>query len=272
MGARTDDLCLSYGFNRWNNASRVRSFMIRMARLMTPHHRNNLAQFLALTIATVLAFGLASAVDAETVVGSVTEVSGKATVQRASSMLDATVNMPIQLHDRLTTGLDGHLLVTLSDPPKTKIRLAQRSVVDIDEMTLGTNGAPSSAAVTLVGGSVRSFVSSTFGHVFNYQTKTSNSISAVRGTDFEVDFSQGRARPGFSGCGIYTDIQVFSGLVEVANITQPTNKVEVSGGFHTTVPCFAAPLPAGPLGLAARPGAAGALTGSPPPICPPPVR
>ena len=112
---------------------------------------------------------------------------------------------------------------------------------------------------------MRLVLSSTVGHIFNYQTKTSNSIIAVRGTDFEVDYSQGRARPGFSGCGIYTDVRVFSGLVEVANLAQPANKVEVSGGFRTTVPCFAAPLPAGPLGLAAHPGAAGALTGAPPP-------
>jgi hypothetical protein len=174
--------------------------------------------------------------------------------------------MPVQLHDRLITGPDGHMSVTLAD--KSKINLVPQSALDLDEVTVGTGGARSSTVVTLVGGSVRSVVSATVGRVFNYQTRTSNSIIAVRGTDFEVDYSQGTARLGFSGCGIYTDIRVFSGLVEVANIAKPDEKQSVSGGFHTTVPCFAAPLPAGPLGLAAHPGSAGALTAAPPPACP----
>jgi hypothetical protein len=271
-------------YSTWHRTSRMRTrteigtkgaspfstFMIRMAARMISRARNRLPDAVSSTIAMIMAVGLASIVHADTVVGSVTEVSGKASVKRAASILDAALNMPIQLHDRLTTGPDGHISVTLTDT--TKIDLPQQSVIDLDEMTVGANGARSSTVVTLVGGSVRSFVSATMGRIFNYQTRTSNSIIAVRGTDFEVDFSQGRARPGFSGCGIYTDVKVFSGLVEVANISKPNERVEVSGGFHTTVPCFAAPLPAGPLGLAAHPGAAGALTGAPPPVCPPPGR
>jgi len=215
----------------------------------------------------LLVVGPSASVEAQSRVGSVTQVSGKASIKRGPTTLEATLNMPIELHDRLITGVDGRISVTLSD--STRINLPQQSALDLDEVTVGTNGARSSTAVTLVGGSVRSIVSSTMGRVFNYQTHTSNSIIAVRGTDFEVDYSQGTARPGFSGCGIYTDVRVFSGIVEVANVATPTDKVAVSGGFRTTIPCFAAPLPAGPLGLAAHPGAAGALTGAPPPACPP---
>jgi hypothetical protein len=218
------------------------------------------------TIAMMLAFSLSSGVHADTVVGVVTEATGKASVKRAGLVLDVAPSMSIQLHDRLITGPNGHISVTLID--KTTINLPQQSVVDIDEMTMGASGVRSSAIVTLVGGSVRSFVSATVGRIFNYQTRTSNSIIAVRGTDFEVDFSEGRARPGFSGCGIYTDVRVYSGLVVVENISKPAEQVEVSGGFRTTVPCFAAPLPAGPLGLASRPGAAGVLPGAPVPVCP----
>jgi hypothetical protein len=241
-----------------------------MAAPMISRVKNWLPDALRSMIAMILAVGLTSIVHADTVVGSVTEVGGKASVKRAGAIVDATLNMPIQLHDRLITGANGHISVTLTDT--TKINLSQQSAIDIDEMTLGTNGARSSAVVTVVGGSVRSFVSATMGRIFNYQTRNSNSILAVRGSDFQVDYSRGRARPGFSGCGIYTDVRVFSGLVEVANISQPKDTEEVSGGFQTTVPCFAAPLPAGPLGLAAHPGAAGALTPAPAPVCPLPVR
>jgi len=174
--------------------------------------------------------------------------------------------MPVQLHDRLITGPNGRIQVTLTD--MTKINLVPQSALDLDEVTVGANGARAATTVTLVSGSVRSVVSSTVGRAFNYQTRTSNSIIAVRGTDFEVNYSQGTARPGFSGCGIYTDIRVFTGAVEVANVAKPNEKQSVAGGFRTTVPCFAAPLPAGPLGLAAHPGSAGALTAAPPPACP----
>jgi len=242
------------------------SFMIRMQRVISALFTNRCHISVLVFLAAV--FWRCSIANANGVVGAVTEVSGKASITRAGATLDMIVGTLVQLHDRLETGINARVVVVLNDQAKTKIDLPQQSKIEIDEMTIGSSGAPSSTSVTLVGGSMRSFVSSTFGHVFNYQTKTSNSIVAVRGTDFEVDYSQGRARPGFSGCGIYTDVRVFSGLVEVANLSQPANKVEVSGGFHTTVPCFAAPLPAGPLGLAAHPGAAGALTGAPPPACP----
>ena len=120
----------------------------------------------------------------------------------------------------------------------------------------------------LLSGSVHSLVSSSVGRAFNYQIRTSNSVIAVRGTDFEVDYTEGKARVGYNGCGIYTDVRVHDGTVEVENPAQPQTKIEVTGGFATTVPCDAPPLNPGPLGLAAHAVAEGAVSALPPPACP----
>ena len=109
------------------------------------HSRNRIAVISAITL--MLAFGLTSIVYANAVVGSVTAVSGKASVQRAGATLDAALNMPIELHDRLATGPDGRLSVMLSDTAKTKINLPRQSTIDIDEMTIVASGAPSSTTV-----------------------------------------------------------------------------------------------------------------------------
>jgi len=221
---------------------------------------------IALAVAFLLPWVLGSLAWAQTVVGSVTEVSGDASVKRGTLRIAATQNMPIQQHDDLITGPDGHLGVTFTDNSKTT--LSPQSELKVDEVTVGIGPARWSTVLTLVSGAVRSIVSSTLGRAFNYQVKTSNAIVAVRGTDFEVAFSQGKARHGFPDCGMYTDVKVYSGIVYVANVSNPNQPVEVSGGFRTTVPCLLEPLSVGPLGLAARPGTACPLTGIPPPICP----
>ena len=222
----------------------------------------------AVAAAILVIFGVTSGARAQPVVGTVTELSGKATVHRGSQDIPITLNMPLQAKDRVDTDADGHVTYTLIDHSKTTVGRKSSTVIDEVNLVTGTSNR-SSVIVTLLKGTIRSVVSSALGRAFNYETHTSNSIIAVRGTDFAVDYSEGKARPGFSGCGIYTDVRVFSGLVEVTNPARPNEKVEVSGGFATTVPCFAAPLPAGPLGLAAHPVSTGALVGSPPPACPP---
>ena len=140
--------------------------------------------------------------------------------------------------------------------------------MEIDEHLLGAGGSRASTVIKLLAGSIRSLVSSAIGRAFNYQIRTSNSVIAVRGTDFEVDYTEGKARVGFSGCGIYTDVRVHTGIVEVENPAHPEAKVEVAGGFATTIPCDAPPLSPGPSGLAAHAVVAGAVNALPPPACP----
>jgi FecR protein len=203
---------------------------------------------------------------AQAQVGSVVEVHGQAEIHRAGGVLPARVGVAVMLHDELATSARSSLVLVLSD--QTKVSLGELSKLQVDEHLVGTGGARSSTILNLLAGSVRSLVSSVVGRAFNYQIKTSNSVIAVRGTDFEVEFVQGKARLGFGGCGVYTEVRVFSGVVEVENPAQPASKMEVKGGFATTIPCELPPLDPGPLGLAAHGVVTGAVNALPAPACP----
>lgn len=213
-----------------------------------------------------LVTALNSSAWAQTQVGSIVELQGQAQIHRTGSIIPARVGAPVILHDELETFARSSLVLVLSD--QTKISLAELAKLQVDEHLVGAGGGRTSTILNLLAGSVRSLVSSTIGRAFNYQIKTSNSVIAVRGTDFEVEFTQGKARIGFGGCGVYTDVRVFSGVVEVENPAQPGSKVEVSGGFATTVACQQPPLSAGPLGLAAHGVVTGAVSSLPAPACP----
>ena len=203
---------------------------------------------------------------AQAQVGSLVEVQGQAEIHRTGNVLSARVGAAVMLHDELATFARSALVLVLSD--QTKVSLGELSKLQVDEHLVGTGGSRSSTVLNLLAGSVRSLVSSTMGRAFNYQIKTSNSVIAVRGTDFEVEFTQGKARVGFGGCGVYTDVRVFQGLVEVENPAQPGSKVEVPGGFATTIACDLVPLNPGPLGLAAHGIVTGAVNALPAPSCP----
>jgi len=213
-----------------------------------------------------LVAALNSSAWAQTQVGSIVEVQGQAEIHRTGNIIPARIGAPVMLHDELATFARSSLVLVLSD--QTKVSLGELARLQVDEHLVGAGGGRSSTILNLLAGSVRSLVSSTIGRAFNYQIKTSNSVIAVRGTDFEVEFTQGKARPGFGGCGVYTDVRVFSGVVEVENPAQPGSKVEVSGGFATTVACDLVPMNPGPVGLAAHGIVTGAVNSLPAPSCP----
>jgi len=91
-----------------------------------------------------------------------------------------------------------------------------------------------------------------------YEVHTPNASTAVRGTDFDVTYIEGRVRPGYAGCQRYTDVRVREGVVAVSNPANPTQIVEIDAGFETTVPCELPPLTGGPLGIAGAVGPGGA--------------
>ena len=176
------------------------------------------------------------------------------------------VNMSVLLHDLLMTSPASSLVLLLSD--NSRVTLGESARLSVDEHLVGAGGNRGGTIMKLLSGSVHSLVSSSVGKPFNYQIRTTNSIIAVRGTDFEVDYSEGKARIGYNGCGIYTDVRVHDGTVEVQNPAHPEVRIEVTGGFATTVPCDAPPLNPGPLGLAAHAVVAGAVSALPAPACP----
>jgi hypothetical protein len=203
---------------------------------------------------------------AQTPVGRIKTLQGTAQDKRVNNSFTVSVGMPILLHDLLITSAASSLMLLLSDD--SSVSLGESAQLQIDEHLVGAGGGRNSTVLKLLSGSVHSLVNSGVGRAFNYQIRTSNSIIAVRGTDFEVDYTKNKARVGYNGCGIYTDVRVRDGTVEVQNPAHPNVTVEVTGGFATTVPCDQPPLNPGPMGLAAHAVVSGAVSALPPPACP----
>jgi hypothetical protein len=203
-----------------------------------------------LAIATVLLV-LGGSAQAQNTVGSISQVTGTANVQRAGATIAAVPRMPVALHDRIVTQPGASLTILMID--NSTLRLGESSTLTIDEsMMINGVGAPSK--VGLLGGSLHSLITGAMrGTSTTFEVHTPNAVGAVRGTEWDTSFQDGASRPDFPGCTQFTDVAVQDGIVNVSN---SAGAVDVHAGHKTTVPCFAAP--AGGAGAAAA-GAAGGL-------------
>ncbi|HKD65916.1 MAG TPA: FecR family protein [Candidatus Binataceae bacterium] len=202
----------------------------------------------------------ASRVQAEAVVGKVTQVTGKAQVKRANNSLDAVPAMPVELHDQLKTAIPGELTVEMLD--NSMLTLNESSLLTIDESIL-SGGVRASTNVELLSGSVKSLVSAVARKAApSFTVTTPNAIAGVRGTEFTCRYAAGKARPGFPNCFEFTDCATTAGTVLVTNNPpRPGAAVKVPAGQKTTVPCLLAPLPATPGTLGALSATASSVLG-----------
>ena len=199
---------------------------------------------------------------AEPVVGKITQVTGKAQVQRGSSSLVATVAMPVELHDQLKTAVPGEITLQMLD--NSVLTVNESSVLAIDENIVG-GGVRTTTNVGLISGTVQALVTKVARSAApSFTVTTPNAIAGVRGTNFICRYNAGRARAGFPNCFEFTDCATTKGVVLVTNNPpRPGVGVEVREGQTTTVPCLAAPLAAtaGTLGvLSPTGGSSGAAT------------
>ena len=166
--------------------------------------------------------------------------------------------MAVQLHDRLTTSINSSGTVRLNSG--ITLTLAEHTNLTFDQnvSTAGTGRTQ----LNLVEGGLKSLVPVLL-PTQTFEVHTPNAVTAVRGTDFDTTYIEGRVRPGYEGCQRYTDVRVREGVVAVSNLANPTQVVEIEAGYETTVPCELPPLNAGPLGIAgaAGPGEAGGKGG-----------
>ena len=115
----------------------------------------------------------------------------------------------------------------------------------------------------------------------NYQVHTPNAVAAVRGTKFDTAYSENVIRPGYQGCEKYTDVSVYQGTVNLAQIGSPNTGEDVRAGYEATVPCDKPPTESGPLSMtgavslesanaggASFAGAAPGSSAAPVPACP----
>jgi hypothetical protein len=181
---------------------------------------------------------------AQPVAGTTKEIHGQVTVLRNGHTFAATSGMPILVGDRLETSRESSVTVEVIDG--SQLTLSDASSVMIDH----TMASPADATIELFKGKLRSIVTSSIGKPPEFEVHTPNAVAAVRGTDFDTDYIEGKPCPGFPQCLRYTDIGVYKGIVEVRNPTSSKSiSVRVPAGFETTVPCELPPATPGPLGV-----------------------
>src|SRR6202795_2184054 len=216
---------------------------------------------------------------AQTVAGSFQSVSGQVQIQRAGgATIGAASGVGVNVGDRIITGPNGHAVVILND--QSRLELGPASSITLDQFTV--TGGAAATRVSLFSGVMRSLVNAASGGApANYQVHTPNAVAAVRGTKFDTAYSENVIRPGYKGCDKYTDVSVYQGTVNLANLGSPNTGEDVRAGYEATVPCDKPPTDGGPLSMtgavslesanaggASFAGAAPGSSAAPVPSCP----
>ena len=139
-----------------------------------------------LALATVLMAAAEPAAYAQNTVGTITQVSGTANILRGGSNLAAAKNMPILLHDRLTTQAGSSVTIGMID--NSSLQLGQNGILTIDDSML-VNGVGAPRQVGLLGGQLHALINGAMrGSSTTFEVHTPNAVGAVRGTDFNISY------------------------------------------------------------------------------------
>ena len=199
----------------------------------------------------LVALGLLSATpsaNAEGPVGSITELKGHAVVRRPGQQLDAARSMPVLRNDEIVTDPGGGVTVSLLNGSRLTVGESTSIVID---KSIVTQDQRARSRIHLVLGRLRAVVEAVGGTSADFKIHTKNAIAASRGTDFEVDFIEGKPCPQQPSCLVYTTVGVYKGTVEVTNPTSPpgASPVNVTAGYQTNVPCETPPSSMAPWGI-----------------------
>ncbi len=220
---------------------------------------------LAMVAAMLVLCGWLTPAGAQVIAGSVTSLSGSATLQRAGTGMAITIGMTVMVADELIVSESAKVTITLTDG--SLLEAGSSTTIVIDQQLLESGGVRSSTRVRMLAGILRSVAKhSSHGNLPNFEVHTPNAILAARGTTFDTAYTQGQSRFGFGGCTQFTDERTHRGVVGVRNAASPdAAEVSVPAGYEATIACGAAPLSPGPLGMTGIPMSGGAaLTTSEP--------
>jgi len=176
------------------------------------------------------------AAHAQNTVGTITQITGSATIARTGATIGAAVNMPVMLHDEIVTGPGASLTIGLVD--NSSLQLGASSTLTIDESVL-VNGVGAPSRVGLVSGELHSIIVGAMrGSSTTFEVNTPNAIGAVRGTGFTVISSQA-PQSAYPDCFQFTEVDVQDGTVQTCNTATPPECHDVTAGHSTTVACGA---------------------------------
>jgi hypothetical protein len=198
------------------------------------------------------------AAHAQTTVGTITQSTGAATIQRTGATIGAAQNTPVMLHDKIVTEPNASLTIGLVD--NSSLQLGASSTLTIDESVL-VNGVGAPSRVGLLGGQLHSIIVGAMrGTSTTFQVNTPNAVGAVRGTDWTENYGE-EPRQGYQDCRQFTDVAVQDGTVQACNTATPPECHDVTAGHHTTVACgaFVTAGTGGAAGTAAGAGGLGTL-------------
>jgi hypothetical protein len=155
---------------------------------VTNHKSNTLPLYslILVFLLALIAVGAGSSAAAQAVAGSISALTGTATITRGGATIPAANGLAVQVGDRIVTGAGSNVSVTLSDG--SQIEVTDSSNLTIDENTLNPDGSRASTKVSLLGGMVRSLVRSTPGRAPNFVVHTPNAVASARGTSYDVDY------------------------------------------------------------------------------------
>ena len=203
----------------------MRSFTMR-TRL-----RQNVLNRAGLFLVAVCAMAVAHVAQAQNAVGTVSSASGGVQIQRGAAVLPATPGMPVNLGDRIGSGVEGICVITLSDGSKLELRPS--TDITLDQYT---SGGPTPTRVSLASGVLKSTVKKTRGVPANYQVHTPNAILTARGTIFYTSYTSSSPQTGnLPGVSHYTEVAVLEGTVNLAQASSPQGGVQIAQGTSGTV-------------------------------------
>jgi hypothetical protein len=166
-------------------------------------------------------------------------------IQRAGVTIGAASGVGVNVGDRIVSGASGHAVIVLGD--QSRLEIGTLTGITLDQFTV-TGGAPSTR-ISLLSGVLRSLVNAVGGGAANFQVHTPNAVAAVRGTKFDTAYTENIIRPGYQGCERYTDVSVYQGTVNLAQLASPNTGEDVDAGYEATLPCDSPPTAPGPLAM-----------------------
>ena len=192
---------------------------------------SRIASLFILAMLTIVA--AVPAAHAQNTVGTITQVQGAANIQRNGATIAAVSNMPVMLHDQISTGSDGSLTIGLVD--NSSLQLGASSTITIDNSVL-VNGVGAPSRVGLLNGDLHTVILGAMrGSSTTFEVNTPNAIGAVRGTDWNEHYDT----EDHNGCRQTTKVGVDDGTVQVCNTENPPVCKDVHKGEHTEVRCGA---------------------------------
>lgn len=118
-------------------------------------------------------------------VGRMSRMSGAVTIQRGDSAVAGSVDLPIEVTDRIRTGADSRAEITFDD--NSVMTVGPESEVAI--ASFAPAAAESNAVIDLLSGIVRVTVNAATGWG-RFEVRTATAVASVRGTDYLVELNE----------------------------------------------------------------------------------